>query len=71
MWYLFVGDHKLGRVFVQPVSFNEFGYGKIRTLQTTFQAPPNAGLYTFQTYVKSSSYVGTDGQKDMMVSRRG
>lgn len=69
MWYLFVGDHKLGRVFVQPISFNQFGYNKVRTLQTTFQAPPNPGLYTFQTYVKSSSYVGTDAQVDMMVSR--
>lgn len=66
-WYVFVGDHKLGRVFVQPVRFSSFGYNKIRTLQMTFQAPPGAGLYTFQTYVKSDSYVGADAQKDMMV----
>ena len=67
-WYVFVGDHKLGRVFVPPVRFTQFGYLKTRTLQVTFQAPPNPGLYTFQTYIKSDSYVGTDAQKDMMVS---
>lgn len=69
-WSVFVGDHKLGRVFVQPVRFASFGYNKIRTIQITFQAPPGAGLYTFQTYVKSDSFVGADAQKDMMVSTR-
>jgi translocation protein SEC63 len=66
-WSVFVGDHKLGRVFVPPTRFNQFGYNKIRTMQLTFQAPPQAGLYTFQTYVKNSSYVGADAQKDMMM----
>ena len=50
-WYVFVGDHKLGRVFVPPVRFTQFGYHKMRTLQMTFQAPPNPGLYNFQTYI--------------------
>ena len=31
----------------------------------TFQAPPNPGLYTFQTYVVSDSYVDMDVQRDM------
>lgn len=66
-WYVFVGDHKLGRVFVPPTRFTQFGYGTVRTLQITFQAPPNPGLYTFQTYIKSDSYIGADAQKDMMV----
>lgn len=66
-WSVFVGDHKLGRVFVPPTRFNQFGYNKIRSMQLTFQAPPQPGLYTFQTYVKNDSYVGADGQKDMMM----
>jgi len=40
-WYVFVGDHKLGRVFVPPTRFTQFGTGgTVRTLQITFQAPP-------------------------------
>lgn len=66
-WQVFVGDHKLYRVFVPPTRFSNFGYNQVRTLQLAFQAPPGAGLYTFQTYVKSDSYVGCDGQKDMMM----
>lgn len=31
----------------------------------TFQAPPGPGLYTFQVYVMSDSFVGADAQKDM------
>ena len=66
-WHVLVGDHKLYRIFVPPTRVSQIGYGKLRTLQVTFQAPPNVGLYTFQTYVKSDSYVGTDAQSDMMM----
>ena len=31
----------------------------------SFQAPPGPGLYTFQVYVASDSFVGTGAQKDM------
>ncbi|GAA5944433.1 protein-transporting protein SEC63, partial [Sporobolomyces koalae] len=64
-WYIFVGDHKLNRVFVAPHKFTDMGDSAIRTVRMTFQAPPGAGLYTFQVYVMSDSFVGTDAQKDM------
>jgi translocation protein SEC63 len=67
-WYIFVGDHKLNRVFVAPHKFTDMGDQSIRTVRMNFQAPPGAGLYTFQVYVMSDSFVGTDAQKDMRVS---
>ncbi|GAA5882212.1 hypothetical protein JCM16303_002283 [Sporobolomyces ruberrimus] len=64
-WYIFVGDHKLNRVFVAPHKFTDMGDSAIRTVRMNFQAPPGPGLYTFQVYVTSDSFVGTDAQKDM------
>ncbi|GAA6063020.1 hypothetical protein JCM10212_001799 [Sporobolomyces blumeae] len=66
-WYIFVGDHKLNRVFVAPNKFTDMDMGDstIRTVRMNFQAPPGPGLYTFQVYVMSDSFVGTDAQKDM------
>ncbi|GAA5860434.1 hypothetical protein JCM8547_000303 [Rhodosporidiobolus lusitaniae] len=64
-WHIFVGDHKLNRVFVAPHRFTDMGEGQTRTIRMTFQAPPGPGLYTFQVYVMSDSFVGTDAQKDM------
>jgi preprotein translocase subunit Sec63 len=66
-WYIFVGDHKLNRVFVAPHRFTDIGEGQTRTIRMTFQAPPGPGLYTFQVYVMSDSFVGGDAQKDMRV----
>lgn len=66
-YYLLVGDHKLNRVFVQPIKFSDVGYTKIRTMRTSFQAPQGAGLYTFQAYVVSDSYIGTDVQASMQL----
>lgn len=62
---MFIGDHKLDRVFVHPTRFTDLGYSTVRTVRHTFQAPPNPGLYTFQAYVASDSYVGTDLQVSM------
>lgn len=64
-WYIFVGDHKLNRVFVAPHRFTDIGEGTTRTVRMTFQAPPGPGLYTFQVYVMCDSFVGADAQKDM------
>ncbi|EFP79380.2 secretory subunit [Puccinia graminis f. sp. tritici] len=66
-YYWLVGDHKLNRIFVQPVKFTDVGYTKTRVLKTTFQAPHSPGLYTFQAYVKSDSYVDTDVQASMQL----
>ncbi|GJN89668.1 hypothetical protein Rhopal_002655-T1 [Rhodotorula paludigena] len=64
-WYIYVGDHKLNRVFVAPHRFTDMGSDAVRTVRMTFQAPPGPGLYTFQVYVTSDSFVGGDAQKDM------
>ncbi|GAA6041993.1 hypothetical protein JCM8097_009135 [Rhodosporidiobolus ruineniae] len=67
-WYIFVGDHKLNRVFVAPHRFTDMGEGQTRTIRMSFQAPPGPGLYTFQVYVMSDAFVGTDAQKDMRMA---
>lgn len=64
-WHIFVGDHKLNRVFVAPYRFTDMGSSATRTVRMSFQAPPGPGLYTFQVYVASDSFVGTGAQKDM------
>lgn len=68
-WSIFIGDHKLNRVFVPPHKFTDMGQNKVRVVRMTFQAPPGPGLYTFQVYAMSDSFVGTDAQKDLRVSR--
>lgn len=66
---MFVGDQKLDRVFMQPKYFGEFDVSgeQVRTLRMAQQAPQSAGLYTFQMFVKSDCYLGTDIRKDMKV----
>ncbi|KAH9814020.1 Sec63 Brl domain-containing protein [Melampsora americana] len=54
-------------LFVQPIKFSDVGYTKVRTLRTSFQAPQGPGLYTFQAYIKSDSYIGTDVQASMQL----
>ena len=66
-YYWLVGDHKINRIYVQPVKITDVGYTKTRVLKTTFQAPQSPGLYTFQAYVKSDSYVDTDIQASMQL----
>lgn len=36
-------------------------------MRMSFQAPPGPGLYTFQVYCMSDSFVGVDAQRDMRV----
>lgn len=67
-WYIFVGDHKLNRIFVAPEKFTDMGVNHVRTVRITFQAPPGPGLYTFQAHVMCDSYVGTDIQKDVRMT---
>ncbi|KAK4055503.1 secretory subunit [Microbotryomycetes sp. JL201] len=67
-WSIFVGDHKLNRVFVQPHKFTDVGSRQVRIIKLSFQAPPGPGLYTFQVYAVNDSFVGTDAQKDLQAS---
>lgn len=66
---MFVGDQKLDRVFMQPKYFTDFDQSgeTVRTLRMTQQAPGNPGLYTFQLFITSDCYIGTDIRKDMKV----
>lgn len=41
----------------------DIGPDAVRTYTVQFQAPPQAGLYTFQAIVKSDSYLGSDATR--------
>ena len=62
-WWVMIGDQKLDRVIVQPTKVTDIGPDKVRTFSVQFQAPPQAGLYTFQAIVKSDSYLGSDASR--------
>ncbi|KAE8226952.1 hypothetical protein CF319_g532 [Tilletia indica] len=62
-WWIFIGDHKLDRVIVHPTRLTDIGPDKVRTYSIQFQAPPQAALYTFQAFVVSDSYLGSEASK--------
>ncbi len=62
-WWVMIGDQKLDRVIVQPTKVSDIGADKIRTYSVQFQAPPQAGLYTFQAILKSDSFLGSDASR--------
>ncbi len=62
-WWVLIGDQKLDRVIVQPTKVSDIGPDQIRTYSVQFQAPPQAGLYTFQAILKSDSFLGSDASR--------
>ncbi|SPO31465.1 related to SEC63 - ER protein-translocation complex subunit [Ustilago trichophora] len=62
-WWVLIGDQKLDRVIVQPTKVTDIGSEQIRTYSVQFQAPPQAGLYTFQAILKSDSFLGSDASR--------
>lgn len=62
-WWVLIGDQKLDRVIVQPTKVSDIGPDQIRTYSVQFQAPPQAGLYTFEAILKSDSYLGSDAKR--------
>lgn len=58
-FWLSMADIKQDRVIVGPMAVEDIG-DKLRTFKIPFQAPPSAGLYTFQVHIKSDTYVGMD-----------
>ncbi|CCG81531.1 putative Protein translocation complex componenet [Taphrina deformans PYCC 5710] len=57
--WLSMADIKQDRVIVGPLPVEDIGE-KVRTYKIPFQAPPTAGLYTFQVHIKSDTYLGMD-----------
>jgi translocation protein SEC63 len=57
-WYM-MADHKQDRVIVGPATVSEIGK-QVRTFKLQFQAPPTAGVYTFQVHLKSDTYKDID-----------
>ncbi|CAD6946431.1 unnamed protein product [Tilletia controversa] len=68
-WWVFLGDHKLDRVIVHPTRLTDIGPDRVRTYSIQFQAPPQAALYTFQAFVVSDSYLGSEASKPMAAMR--
>ncbi|KAK0723096.1 Sec63 Brl domain-containing protein [Lasiosphaeria miniovina] len=75
-WHVFLTDSKQGRVAVPPFTFAQFDRpvfqedGRtptfaMQTLKAQFQAPPQAGHYTFVMHVVCDSYVGFDTKMEV------
>jgi len=75
-WHVFLTDSKQGRVAVPPFTFAQFDRPIFRedgitptfamqTLKAQFQAPPQAGHYTFVMHVVCDSYVGFDTKMEV------
>lgn len=62
-WWIYLGDAKQDRIIVQPSKLTDVGPDKTRSFTIQFQAPPNAGMYTFVAQIKSDSYLGSDAQR--------
>lgn len=75
-WHVFLTDSKQGKMAVPPFTFSQFDRpifeadGKtptfaMQTLKAQFQAPPQAGHYTFVMHVVCDSYVGFDTKMEV------
>jgi translocation protein SEC63 len=74
-WHVFLTDSKQGKIAVPPFTFTTFDKpiydesGKptfnMQTLKAQFQAPPQAGHYTFALQLICDSYVGFDTKMEV------
>ncbi|TVY38830.1 Translocation protein [Lachnellula occidentalis] len=74
-WHVFLTDSKQGKIAVPPFTFTTFDKpiydesGKptfnMQTLKAQFQAPPQAGHYTFVMHLICDSYVGFDTKMEV------
>ena len=75
-WHVFLTDSKQGKMAVPPFTFTQFDRpifeadGKtptfaMQTLKAQFQAPPQAGHYTFVMNLVCDSYVGFDTKMEV------
>ncbi|CDZ98614.1 Molecular chaperone (DnaJ superfamily) [Phaffia rhodozyma] len=66
-FWAMIGDIKSDRVIVQPVFIPTIYLGETLSFSLQFQAPPNAGHYTFQATFLSNSVVGSEVRKGMLL----
>ncbi|KAH8658705.1 Sec63 Brl domain-containing protein [Tricladium varicosporioides] len=74
-WNVFLTDSKQGKIAVPPFTFTTFDKpiyddnGKptfnMQTLKAQFQAPPQAGHYTFVMHLICDSYIGFDTKMEV------
>lgn len=74
-WHLFLSDMRQGRVAVPPTTFTTFPLPifnadgtptfNMQTLKLQFQAPPQAGKYTFVMHLLCDSYLGMDVKQEV------
>jgi translocation protein SEC63 len=77
-WHVFLTDSKQGKIAVPPFLFTVFDKpifdsdGKptfnMQTLKAQFQAPPQAGQYTFVMHLICDSYVGLDTKMEVTLT---
>jgi len=65
-WWVVIGDDKIGRVIVPPMKVGEVPYSdptrkrNYRLWKTTFQAPPQVGVYSWRIRFVSDTFLGGD-----------
>jgi translocation protein SEC63 len=74
-WHVFLADSKQGKIAVPPFTFASFdrplfdAQGRatlaVQTLKMQFQAPPQAGRYTFVMHLVCDSYLDTDTKMEV------
>lgn len=74
-WHVFLSDSKQGRMAVPPTTITMFEkpafdeHGKptfnMQTTKMSFQAPPEAGQYTFRMNLVCDSYIGFDAKVEV------
>jgi translocation protein SEC63 len=76
-WHVFLADSKQGKMAVPPFTFTTFDKPlykddgsptfNVQTLKMQFQAPPQAGQYTFVMHMICDSYVGLDTKMEVVL----
>ncbi|KAI9668531.1 MAG: secretory subunit [Trizodia sp. TS-e1964] len=77
-WHAFLADSKQGKMAVPPFTFTTFDKPlfdskgnptyAIQTFKSQFQAPPQAGRYTFAMHLVNDSYVGLDTKMEITLA---
>jgi len=81
-WHVFLADPKMGKIAVPPFTMTTFSKPAIdektggptyavQTFKMQFQAPPQAGRYSFVMHVVCDSYVGMDSARDVVLQVSG